>query len=359
MSTTIFLDESGHTGPHLNNRDQPHFALASLRIAEEEARDLRERYFSRSQAEELKHQRLARRSSGRKSILSFLEHLINDSACVKTWVVDKRFACVANMVEFVLEPAMCDSGVNLYERGGNVALSNLLYIGLGLPSAESFAARLSDAYLAWVRQRDGDSLCALRAILGEGTLELTDNPILSDLLPAISICIDRLDEPPPKDSLDFALTAAFQLLAWWRYEIDGEIEVAHDVSANMSRREDVWRALTNPDWPPRVFAAPSSTLKMKFPVAVSRTQFLRSEDSAGLQLADVVAGTYTNLLKLPADDRFRLDLLELIGELPVHAMLPTDLVTPDQLNTEHFDGADFLDFVTDGLARHGGAADDH
>ena len=57
---TIFLDESGYTGEHLLDTDQPIFALASHHISERSCEELKRRFFGRVQARELKYSQLRR-----------------------------------------------------------------------------------------------------------------------------------------------------------------------------------------------------------------------------------------------------------------------------------------------------------
>ncbi len=51
---TVYFDESGYTGGDLINQDQKVFVLSSLWLTDEEARALKDHFFSRVNAPELK-----------------------------------------------------------------------------------------------------------------------------------------------------------------------------------------------------------------------------------------------------------------------------------------------------------------
>jgi hypothetical protein len=70
-TVTLFLDESGYTGPDLINRDQPFFTLASTNITEADARSLLTSCFG-ARAQELKFAKLAKSERGRSAIVEFV-----------------------------------------------------------------------------------------------------------------------------------------------------------------------------------------------------------------------------------------------------------------------------------------------
>jgi hypothetical protein len=71
---TLFLDESGYTGPDLINREQPFFTLASTNIAEADARSLLTSCFG-ERTREVKFLKLAKSGRGRSQIVEFVRAL--------------------------------------------------------------------------------------------------------------------------------------------------------------------------------------------------------------------------------------------------------------------------------------------
>ena len=127
---TIFSDESGYTGPNLTNKDQPYFVLATLSFEEHEAKAIRDYYFSGVQAQELKHASLARYSKQHSMVLEYLKHLQSCQDHFKMYAVDKEFAIVAKIVDYLVESAFHRMGHDIYSNGYAFALANMLYYAL-------------------------------------------------------------------------------------------------------------------------------------------------------------------------------------------------------------------------------------
>ena len=126
---TAWFDESGHTGEDLLNANQPMFVLASSTVANDVAQELARTHFAGVKATELKHGALAGRERGRRQILSFLsDPRVQGAFGVDIW--HKEFTLFTTLVEFWVEEAMRLDGIDLYDRGGNIGLSNLTYMAL-------------------------------------------------------------------------------------------------------------------------------------------------------------------------------------------------------------------------------------
>jgi len=127
-TVTMFLNESGYTGPDLINRDQPFFTLASTNVSEGDARSLLTSCFG-ARTQEVKFAKLAKSARGRAAIVEFVSAL--DRGSFAFFSYHKQFLLSAYLIDFWLEPMMHEDGVNLYERGANIALNNVSYLTLG------------------------------------------------------------------------------------------------------------------------------------------------------------------------------------------------------------------------------------
>jgi len=125
----VYLDEAGYTGPDLANQEQPVFVLASTVLSEDEAKAALDASFGTDRQREVKHSRLSRTQKGRAQIIDFLSRL--NHAKVGFFGVHKEYVLLAYLIDFWLEPIAHRDGLNLYERGGNIALTNVSYITLG------------------------------------------------------------------------------------------------------------------------------------------------------------------------------------------------------------------------------------
>lgn len=121
---TIFSDESGYTGPNLTNRDQPYFVLATMSFEEHEAKAIRNSFFSSVRARELKHSNLSKNSKQHRMVLEYLKYLQSCRHRYKVYVIDKEFAVIAKIVDYLVETAAYKTGLNLYSDGSVVAIAD-------------------------------------------------------------------------------------------------------------------------------------------------------------------------------------------------------------------------------------------
>jgi hypothetical protein len=111
----LFLDETGYSGPNLLDDQQPLFTLATLGLDEVECKRLKQQHFGRAKMSELKHSTLARRPSGQRMVLAFLDDLLSRKGAFRFYMVHKRFALTRKFVDHVIEPAFDARGLNLYQ----------------------------------------------------------------------------------------------------------------------------------------------------------------------------------------------------------------------------------------------------
>src|SRR5579875_2811186 len=124
---TLFMDECGYTGQDLLSTEQPIFTMASLQASEEDCQAIKRAFFATVQAGELKFSKLTRQYRQRETILAFVKHMCADQGRVKVSIAHKRFVLLAKLVDLLIEPAMANNGIDLYDKGGNIALTNMLY----------------------------------------------------------------------------------------------------------------------------------------------------------------------------------------------------------------------------------------
>jgi len=105
----------------------------------------------------------------------------------------------------------------------------------------------------------------------------------------------------------------------------------------MAKNKKAWDKVVHPDVPPKVVGY--DRRKMHFPIRVEGTDFARSEDFAGLQLTDIMAGAMARCLKWNLDGEKAGDdyAKELFSFLPQsfsgHMIWPRLSVTPEELGT--------------------------
>lgn len=352
----LFLDESGYSGQNLLDEEQPLFTIATLGLPELECKRLKQVHFGRSQSKELKHTALARRESGRRAVLSFLDELLSLPGSVRIYVVHKRFALARKLVDYFVEPFYFDRGINLYEGWKIVSFTNALYRAVPGIAGENYFSGLLERCQHLLTSRTQDAVTVLR----EHVRLHAANENLDYLLYPV---YDYLGDPDaiedistlPSDSLDLSLSIALPLLSLWRQDTvpTERIRLYHDQSSVMSNQSAWWTFLTAPDRTPYG----TFTDTVTFPIGLDTTEFVRSEDWAGVQLVDVIAGAFTRacrwlIRQRPVDDTYGSKLFERLGRLDERNfmwIMPGE--TPEHLRQD--DGNDLLEYVTDQVRAFG------
>ena len=320
---TIFSDESGYTGPNLTNKDQPYFVLATISFEEHEAKAIRDKFFSLVRAKELKHGSLAKNAKQHYIVLEYLKYLQSSQDRFKMYVVDKEFAAVAKIVDYLVEGAANKIGQDIYSNGYAFVLANVLYNSLCALETSAYRNGLLSRFEGMMRHgsiiRYNDFFDYINQPVASRALDrvldivrATQNVLVADEILGIG-----------PEALDVSFTTALNLMAEWRKAINGDFNLIHDVSSPMVKETKLWKALTSK-------SVETSTIgygpkSMQFPIGVAKTSFADSQSWVGLQLADVLAGSVAR--SLTAHKRGETDpYVSLISEtalsLPALASMP-------------------------------------
>lgn len=300
---TIFVDETGYTGPDLLNSAQSVFVLASHDFEEQEAREIKRQFFGRVRATELKYSQLRSRPRQQDMILRFLESFDAKNARFKFVYAHKEFCVVAKMVDLIIEPWMCEHGIDLYDQGENIALSNLIYFTTSSLAGSEYFRRLLEAFQDFFRMPSQDSFRTAKSIL-ESRIDLcetsTNEPdLLRGVLRFLHLSTQNMKgeyiDSLSSNDLDICFTFALRLMDGWAKRHGEEMLLVHDASSEMSKRKALWSKIVSPDVSPTKVGWDRRT--MKFPIRIKETKFGSSTEWAGLQLADILAGSIGECLR--------------------------------------------------------------
>jgi len=297
MSTNdIFVDECGYTGPDLLNQEQPVFVLASLNVSEQEASDMKKKFFERVQARELKHSALSKRPAQQKMVLSFLHTLAPRTTTYKVSVAHKRYVLVAKLIDLVVEPLMHDQGINVYDRGTNIAMANVYFYCLPAFMGQIAFDGLLTSFQEVTIHRTKPTYDRLIEQINEG---LKGREEVQELLSAVKVGLlsfgNTIFEYLDARAFDIAVSLTLELMDRWHQDIQRPLVLIHDKSSDMAAAKGFWDALVNPTNEPMI--AGYDRRRMSFPIPVERTLAQDSHEWAGLQLADVLAGAMTRACK--------------------------------------------------------------
>jgi hypothetical protein len=350
----VFLDETGYTGDDLANVDQPVFVLASIAADDEQAATWKRTFFGDIKAVELKYSLMKGIQKQRRMIVNFLSDE-NVSSFIRVAITHKHFALLGKIVDHVYEPMMRESGVDIYVGGRNIALANALYFLLDPLMEKAYSSKLARAFQDLVRQRSMQTYESFAKIVMSAKGKAADL-----LLPAAAVIhmhgkpfFDRL---PEKHILDVAISSAFTIVDMWSKESSDNLSLVHDESSTMAKQRSLWDALVSIDVPEGLVGY--DRRKTQFPLHVTSTEFRRSIDAPGVQLADVVAGAVSTvcrwwLIGSLANDTYAAELSSAMANVPNHRTWPSMDFAPEALETIGVDGQDPLDFLVKVLQAKG------
>jgi hypothetical protein len=354
---TIYLDESGYTGEDLLRPEQPVFAICTHSIDEATCAAIKAQYFTGVQATELKHSRLAARPAQANRLIAALENLAtNYQDRILVGVSDKRYSLCGKIVDLAIEKSMHEAGFDLYKRGGNIAMTNAMYACMGIDAA--YLDRVLRAFQRWVRERSYQRMHELQWVLREphpiDAIETFRSMILGALM---HLEYWGVFEGLPWGALDLSFSTAINLISMWRAKLGDEpIELVHDQSTNMAKQKQLWEILVSPTTPPAIVGHDSRT--MRFPLGVTRTDFVDGRTNPALQIADVIAGACATLAGSSitgAESEYITKLRELFSRMGFagYTFLPSLDITPEALGTEGEGGEDPLEYMGQLMAAAG------
>jgi hypothetical protein len=351
MSRTIYIDESGYSGSKFVDDEKPLFVVASLDLEVEEAEKLKREFFAAVVAPELKHSRMIGSKAQRAMVLAFLSEVSARARIAKVWAAEKRYAAWLKIVDHIVEPYLQKNGQNIYRDGGHLAFASMLYYGLPACTSTKYSDDLLTKALRLLKSGADDDRRGLQQHIADGYAHYS---AADEFLPFVdapvrSLPIDHFEQVP-SDATDLAFVAALHLMGWWRTETTDEIHVVHDATANMSRRKDIWDALTDRDLAPYRPPSGGSGMVVTYPIAVASTSFASSEGHAGLQLADVLAGALGCIpdIRLGGERaEYAKGVLERISGLAIHPIMPSSDITPEAMGTLGRDANKSLDYLTE------------
>jgi hypothetical protein len=335
-TVTLFLDESGYTGPDLINREQPFFTLASTNISESDARALLSSCFG-ERTREVKFLKLAKSARGRAAIVEFLRSLDPGSGKCAFFTFHKQFLLNAYLIDFWLEPMMHEDGINLYERGGNIALCNVSYLTLGTWLGLDGRRELLRKFQVMTRDR---TRFAFDSFWDSLERTLREHELVREVFRGLPLARQRLGYKHllglPASMLDLGDYGLLETVQHWRKRLPGdEFIVVHDESKVLQKQREFWEAVLNQANPPAIVGQDRRTIE--FPLPVKELHLEDSQKFSQLQVADLVASAareHANGLALGAN-AFR----DALFDAGLYAALaggvwPTASVTPEQLDTE-------------------------
>ncbi len=299
---TIYFDESGYTGNNLLSPDQPAFVYASVAIDPSDAFRLHSEMVSRFQikGKELKGRKLVKYENGRTAI-SWLLSKCRDIACIV--VANKKYALAGKFFEYIFEPVLKENNSLFYAVGFHKFIANLMYVFF--ESKNEYTEDILDEFESLMRTQNLD---VLERLLTPTDMAIKFSDPLGQIL-TFAICHkDKIKEEIDSLSgingisrwvLELTTTSLFWTLSLWSEHFD-VMEVYCDKSEPLESQQELFNTMIGRK--DRIYMKLGSepehalTYNLKDPI-----KFIDSQQSPGVQIADVLSSSIAFALKNPND----------------------------------------------------------
>ncbi len=348
--TIIYCDESGNSGERLIDGDQPFFILASNDYGAAEAQALLEHVRS-AQAAEPKFKTLKKSPDGIRRMTHFLADPRLNRFRVIVNVFHKRFMVVTKLVDLVAETLAHNMGFDLYQRGANIAMANVLYCCMPVFCGKEPTDRFLQSFVDLIRYRTD---AHARAYFAAGTMMVdssSDDDFKTDLYPFTDPrFFDSWFDVVGKMTLEPAIPALFQHINEWGKRKNSRFRVVHDRSKPVLASQGDFQSMM------ALTGEQSQQIgydrrKLHFPLRATSLEQGDSSLLPQIQVADLCAGALNHFLKCQVDGRLD-DLATAVRDVGciewvIDAVAPSTDVTPQGLGTDSADGVNPVDAIAE------------
>ena len=350
---TIYFDESGYTGGDLLNKEQRTFVLASLWLSEDEARELKGRFFNRVNASELKFNKIRKSPRQLDAAVNFFKFVAAEHpGQMRIGFAHKEFLGITKIADLIVENAYHEFGFDFYKDGHNIAFCNALFFQtkrLGITED------LVNIFTRYNKSRTYHDFMAFvdfveRISIGDKLIQNFTNQILG----AVHSLGYTYFSDLPRDNLDVQGGIAVQLVGEWSHFFKRNFNVFYDTSSSIGEFQAMLLELSDPSTPEGIFGRDRRT--MVLPLKINMMKPVDSKQYLGVQLCDVVAGLFrlaTEELADPKDSQRVIStrLYDVFDHLNCYPLWPTTDITPEELGTGGDEYGDLLEAVMDARRR--------
>lgn len=343
----LYFDESGYTGPDLANREQPYFALASIRMTDDEIVRIKKDIGYCEWGKELHFKSMYTNLQGRAMLEKIFNHPLMDENHVLPSFAYKRYCIYANIVNILVETWYYNNGINLYEGAKNLILANGLYYSAFLHPNFKLITEFENNFVTMIREPSVESIANFYRITDKLRNDADTKEGFFDMLSEIPPTIQYIKEAlsNKKFYIDLTIPLFSVSIQEW-YKRTGEKEdVLFDSSEPFYANKDFMEHLRDMDVPETVVGYGKG--KHVYPLPVGNLEIAKSHEKFGIQLADIYASAL-NFALTPRGDKF-VKYQDIIKHLPIFqnirlniAPSTNDFIEERIKETAEIDPLDFL-----------------
>ena len=344
MKQTVAFDESGNSGANLLDSEQPVFVLASVYITDGETANL-----ILPNSDEMKFSKLKRSSKGRRKILDILnsELLSKDKVFVSGF--HKPFMVITKMVDLLIEPMLYESGIDLYKRGVNIAMANMLFFTMPVFIGRDAFEASQAAFVEMIRSPSFAAAKRFYELIYEARSDLKHTEFAQelDMLLATQSVAGKYLSKWDSSYLDPAIPAFVEHGSLWTSRLKTEFSIVHDSSKPIQQNQLVLEAMMSTSEESVTIGYDRRTTE--FPIMATGIEFHDSSLCPQIQIADIIASSATYCLRASLNqqtDSFAhaLQHTKVLSKI-FRTIWPDIKVTPDDLGTNKVGGIDANNYI--------------
>lgn len=317
MVRTLYFDESGNTGPNLISSQQPIYTLASHDASNSVSKEILINVFGKLPERELKTSRLKKTKIGQTRIVQIISALDTVGANRRGYVADKAFCLSTKLFDTFVETGLHMAGKNAYEGHNNIIASQAVHLALLQTLGQEGLVQFHIGYEGMVRSGNPDTYKAFWHYFETQLIPKAKGQpkgVLEFVLTYGQVEIDY-EADYIKDSLDIVQSLFMSELISWTRDDKRRVKVCHDAQTKIAAFRSTYDMLRTGDGFETIVGY-GDQRDFGIPLPLEPLEIGDSKEIHALQIADVLAGAYTELGKAIVgydhDEKF-VDNLKKIG----------------------------------------------
>jgi hypothetical protein len=260
------------------------------------------------------------------------------------------------VVDLLFENLAHRDGIDLYEKGGNIATANLIYTTMpAFVGDEAFSAFQNHfvSMIRWKKPEAIDAFYKFTHSLWLSNIGKDFEGFLAIFLASADI-ISKVLTTADVVMLDPAVPSFVVHCDSWGAQLGRDFDVVHDASKPIEHEKEILHMLMAKD--EQEVLVGYDIRKFTMPLRATGIQFADSKDVLQLQVADVFAGAFAywghKIADGTIDDSFWRELNSLeLGRFTIKGIWPSRDVTPQSLNMEEIGGINTVDYTSELIKR--------
>ena len=300
---------------------------------------------------EFKFSKLWRSTRNRSRFREFGHNLGAYADQVFIWRVEKKFAVLTKIVDYLVEPIARHGGFDFYADGFSLNYTNYVYFGLTRLAPQNVYLSLLRAYQKFSRTPTRRNLHDLHWDLTRLAKEAGDP--MKEFLEFMALGARNFETFFDIESFggsdELQLTSMIAIVGHWRNLHEEDFAITHDASSNFFRRLEDWEKISNSNVPDQDHPTASGTM-FRFPLRVVSIESVDSKTNSSVQLCDVLSGLAGRHFRAGANEADRRILGEAVnaglGDAQLGGIMPEEF-DPSRLQPREREGPDAVDRMAD------------